>query len=114
MPMCPCTGMPAFTIASMYFAWCLLPSHFITSAPPCATYFAALSTACCAERWKLMYGMSTMRRPYFDPRLTACAMNITSSNDTEVVVSWPNSTMPPVSETHRMSMPTRSAMIAVS
>ena len=55
-----------------------------------------------------------MRRPYFDPRLTACAMNITSSNDTEVVVSWPNSTMPPVSDTHRMSMPTRSAMIAVS
>ena len=58
--------------------------------------------------------MSTMRKPYCEPRFTACAMNITSSNDTEVVLSWPNSTMPPVSDTQRISMPTRSAMIAVS
>ena len=58
--------------------------------------------------------MSTMRRPYFEPRLTAWAMNMTSSNETDVVLSCPKSTMPPVSETHRMSMPTRSAMIAVS
>ena len=50
MPMWPCTGMPAFTIASMYLAWCWLPSHFITSAPPCDTYLAAFSTACSADR----------------------------------------------------------------
>jgi hypothetical protein len=58
--------------------------------------------------------MSTMRRPYCEPRFTAWAMNITSSKDTEVVDSWPKSTMPPVSETHRMSMPSRSATIAFS
>ncbi len=61
-----------------------------------------------------MYGMSTMRRPYCEPRLTACAMNITSSKETETVLSCPNSTMPPVSETQRMSTPTRSATMAVS
>ena len=34
-----------------------------------------------------MYGMSTMRNPYWEPRFTAWAMNITSSNDTDVVLS---------------------------
>ena len=55
-----------------------------------------------------------MRRPYCEPRLTACAMNITSSKVTETVLSCPNSTIPPVSETQRMSTPTRSATMAVS
>ena len=54
MPIWPCTGMPALMIASIFFAWCRLPSHFITSAPPCETYLAAFSTACIGERWKLM------------------------------------------------------------
>ena len=31
-----------------------------------------------------------------------------------VVSWWPKSTMPPVSDTQRMSIPTRSAMMAVS
>src|SRR5437667_160445 len=34
IPIWPCTGMPALMIASIFLAWCRLPSHFITSAPP--------------------------------------------------------------------------------
>lgn len=105
--------MPALTMASMLGAWCWLPSHFITSAPPSDTNRPAFSTACAAEMWKLQYGMSTIRMPYCEPRATALVMLMTSSKVTDVVVGWPNRIMPPVSETQRMSMPpSRSAITA--
>ena len=59
-----------------------------------------------------MYGMSTIRRPYFEPRSTAWAMLMTSSKVTRVVSWWPKRIIPPVSETQRMSIPTRSAITA--
>ncbi len=105
-PMWPCTGMPAFTMASMFWRVVLvaLALHHLGAAlrrrsarrsrPPAA-----------GETWKLQYGMSTMRSPYFDPRSTAFAMHMTSSKVTEVVDSCPKRIIPPVSDTHRMSMP---------
>ena len=57
--------------------------------------------------------MSTMRRPYFEPRSIAFDIIMTSSKLTVTVLLWPNRIMPPVSDTHRMSMPRRSATTAV-
>ena len=49
IPIWPCTGMPALTIASMLRTWWRLPSHFMTSAFARATNLPAFSTACSGE-----------------------------------------------------------------
>ena len=53
MPICPCTGIPARTMASMAGTWLMLPSHFMTSAFASCTKRPAFSTACSGDLWKL-------------------------------------------------------------
>ena len=67
-------------------AWCWLPSHFMTSAFASCTKRPAFSTACSGETWKLQYGMSTMRSPYWLPRSMALAIIMTSSKVTVTVL----------------------------
>ena len=84
-PMCPCTGMPAATMAATVLAMVTPPSTLTASARPSLRIRTALSMAAGMELEHEPNGMSVTTRACSTPRTTALVWWIISSMVTDTV-----------------------------